>query len=72
MNSPKIPTTLTPSSDLVTQLRRLRLLRTAESLDDLLARASRVNHCSGMSAAQALHRCGLTIASLALDSRARI
>ena len=40
MNSPKLPTSLTPSSDLVTQLRRLRLLRTAESLDDLLARAS--------------------------------
>ena len=40
MNSPKTPTILTPSSDLVTQLRRLRLLRTAESLDDLLARAS--------------------------------
>ena len=40
MNSLKTPTNLTPSSDLVTQLRRLRLLRTAESLDDLLARAS--------------------------------
>jgi len=40
MNSLRTPTNLTPSSDLVTQLRRLRLLRTAESLDDLLARAS--------------------------------
>ena len=40
MNSLKTPTILTPSSDLVTQLERLRLLRTAESLDDLLARAA--------------------------------
>jgi len=40
MNSLKTPTILTPSSDLVTQLQRLRLLRTAESLDDLLARAA--------------------------------
>jgi DNA replication protein DnaC len=40
MNSPKTPKTLTPSNDLVAQLQRLRLLRTADALDDLLARAA--------------------------------
>jgi hypothetical protein len=35
-------------------------------------RWSSVNEHSGMSAAQQMRRCGLTIASLPLDSKARI
>ena len=40
MNSPKTPKTLSPNNDLVAQLQRLGLLLTADSLDDLLARAA--------------------------------
>ena len=40
MNSPKTPKTLTPNDDLVAQLERLGLLSTAQSLDDVLARAA--------------------------------
>jgi DNA replication protein DnaC len=40
MNSPKTPKTLTPNDDLVGQLKQLGLILTADSLDDVLARAS--------------------------------
>ncbi len=41
MISPKNPKTIpTPSSDLVAQLKQLGLLLTADSLDDLVARAA--------------------------------
>ena len=40
MNSPKTPKNLNPSHDLASQLKHLGLVLTAQTLDDLLARAS--------------------------------